>query len=335
MDEPAGAPLATVVVLTFNGARHLRRVLEAVVAQRLDEPFETLVLDSGSTDQTLRIIAQFPGVRLHEIPNSRFQHGATRNLAARLAAGTYVVYLTQDAIPIGDRWLHEMLEPMRRIPEVKAVVGRQEPRAGCFPLLKREIRAVFSAQGSADGVTIYCGTDRVISTGMDVPSFYSDVNSATERALLLGPIPYREVEYAEDQLFGKDVLQAGFAKAYAGRGAVEHSNDLTRSELAKRTFDETIGVRHIGFEVPALSAAQTSRLVLRDIVHGFVDTVRDRDYSPLRKVYWIVFNPVFVITKWQAVRRSAAVALSDLERVRSRSLESSRRAAHRDSHESG
>jgi glycosyltransferase involved in cell wall biosynthesis len=81
---------ATVFIPTFNGAAYLERLLTAVEKQDFAEKFEILVIDSGSTDDTLGILARHPLVRLVEIPQKDFGHGRTRNQAAQLARANMV-----------------------------------------------------------------------------------------------------------------------------------------------------------------------------------------------------------------------------------------------------
>ena len=97
----ANAPVATVVIPTFNGQRYLEEVLSSLFQQKTDFPYEVVIIDSGSTDASLDIINSFP-VILHQIPNSEFNHGETRNLGAQLAKGQFVAYLTHDATPAND-----------------------------------------------------------------------------------------------------------------------------------------------------------------------------------------------------------------------------------------
>lgn len=316
---------ATVVILAFNGERYLRRLLTALREQRYSGTYEVLVIDSGSTDGTIGILADFSEIRVHEIPNEQFQHGRTRNLAARLARGERVVFLTQDAVPLGEHWLRKMLEPFDDYPQVRAVLGRQQPRAGCFPMLKREIRSVFAAQGPEQGVSIF-RADPAASPVSGEATFYSDVCSAAPRRFLLEELPYHEVEYAEDQLFGRDVLAAGYSKAYAGEAVVEHSNDLNRAELGRRVFDETAGLRRIGLTEGVPSRRHVVRLIIRDLLYGVRDSLRDPEYSTARKLYWLVVNPAYVVTKWWAAYRASTVDLDDEQVISSRSLEARRRA---------
>jgi len=49
----AGGPRIAVVIPTKNAGPRFERTLEAIASQGLGEPFETIVIDSGSTDGTL------------------------------------------------------------------------------------------------------------------------------------------------------------------------------------------------------------------------------------------------------------------------------------------
>lgn len=321
----AESQIATVAILTYNGETYLERILTEVSGQEGVGEVDILVIDSGSTDRTLEIVSQFPEVRLHQIANSDFGHGRTRNLAASLARGEFVAFLTHDAIPASRSWLRELLAPFSISTEIVAVMGKQIPRRACFPLLKYEIQGVFAGFGPDFGTSIFYKDEFVQSQGvLDAISFYSDVNSAARRGFLTSVIPYRDVRYAEDQLFGKDLVEAGYRKAYAGRAAVEHSNDLTLGEYRRRIFDETVGLRQIGFDIPPMNRRGQVRLTLRGIAGDSLRILRDRDFSWKRKAYWLVVNPTFQVQKWASYRASTTVDLEDSEAIKSGSLESSR-----------
>jgi rhamnosyltransferase len=321
-------PIVTVAILTYNGEEYLERILQQLRRQRLDGGFEVLVIDSGSTDATLDIVRRHPEVRLHEIPNSEFGHGMTRNLAARLARGEFIAYLTHDAVPTNEDWLRELIAPFAMDERIVAVMGKQVPRPGCFPLLKYEIKGVFAGFGPDFGTSVFYKDESMSDEGtLGALGFYSDVNSAARRRFLLEQIPYRDVRYAEDQLFGRDVIEAGYRKAYAPRAAVEHSNDLTLAEYGRRIFDETVGLRQIGFPIPRMSRASQLRLTLRGIVGDSLRILRDRDYSWRRKLYWLVANPAFQVRKWRSYRASTLVDLADEGAIRAGSLEHSRKRA--------
>lgn len=319
-------PLVSVVVLTFNGEDYLERLLTAVSAQRVEGGVEVLVIDSGSTDRTLGIVAAHPEVRLTEIPNSQFSHGRTRQLAARLVGGRYIAFLTQDAVPIGERWLAELLAPFAIDERVALVTGRQVPRGRAFPLQRYEIIGSFAQLGPDSAITLYGAQAGDLNDAeASVAAFHSDVNAAVRRDLVLGPLPFRDVPYAEDQLMGRDALDAGYWKAYAGRAAVEHSNDLTLREYRRRIFDETVGLRRIGTPIPPLSRSAQIKLTTRGILGDSVRIARDRGMPRRQRLRWFVTNPSFHLAKWGSYRRASTVDLADQARIDRKSLESSRR----------
>ncbi len=317
---------ATVFIPTFNGAAYLDRLLTAVETQDFVEKFEILIIDSGSTDDTLGIVSRHPLVRLVTIPQQEFGHGRTRNQAAHLARGTFVAYLSHDAIPLDTHWLEHLLEPMRRTPEpgepaCVAVFGRQVARQNCFPSLAYEIDGVFAASGPLDRTTVVSCAPGAADSLSDADLFYSDVNSATRRDLLLGAIPYRDLDYSEDLAFARDVLNAGLAKAYQPRAAVEHSNDVTLGDYGRRVFDETLGRKRAGHDERTLSWLGMLARLARDISRTSGRIIRDPNYSFGATVRWLLINPAHLVKKWINIRRAQLTGLSDESRIARYSLE--------------
>ncbi len=323
-------PLATVAILTYNGETYLESILRQVLSQEVTGVVEVLVIDSGSTDRTLEIVASFPSVRLHEIPNSEFGHGRTRNLAASLGKGEFIAFLTHDAIPVTKDWLRQLLLPFELGERVVLVTGSQKPRSGSFPLQKYEILHAFQALGPTSGTTLFFAEDSIIDQkDIDLMGFHSDVNAAMRREFLVNIVPFRDVPYAEDQMLGRDVLAAGFIKAYAPRAVVEHSNDLAFNEYGKRIFDEIVGLRRAG---ATLSPIGRWRLVFGVVTGTIGDTYRilvDDDFGAFRKLYWLVVNPWFQLRRWWNMRRAMLVPLDDEAAISAGSLEHKRKGASR------
>ena len=315
----------TVIVPTFNGDAYLAEALDAVRAQRFDGTVEVLVVDSGSTDGTLDIIAARSWVRLHTIPNSEFGHGRTRNLAARMARGRIVVFITQDAIPAHDRWLEELVAPLSG--GAVASTGLQIPRASCFPMLKYEINGVFRNQGPADRVSfVRKGDHEPVGRELDEMTFYSDVNAATTREFLVDVIPYRDVPYSEDFAFAKDLILAGYTKAYTPRGSVIHSNDLTLREYGKRFYEEVVARRRVGHVLPPLTRGRQIVRFGYGVLGDSGRIIADRDYGPIATIGWLVRNPAYHLAKWRAMYRATHVDLDDHETIASESLESEKKS---------
>ena len=79
-------PLASVVIPTYNAGPDFKKVLERLGDQRTSFKYEVLVIDSGSSDETLDIIHSVQRRRDRD-PNREFQHGRTRNLGIRESSG--------------------------------------------------------------------------------------------------------------------------------------------------------------------------------------------------------------------------------------------------------
>jgi len=307
---------ATVFIPTYNGERYIGEILSTLLRQKVDFTYDILIIDSGSKDKTLDIIKSFQkkskAIILKQIPNTEYGHGKTRDQGVRLAKGEIVVVLSHDATPSHDEWLYEMVKPFDINPQIVGVMGKQLPRQHCIPLLKYEINSVFNNFGPDFGTSVFYKDSFVRDQGTyDAISFYSDVNSACRRSALLGDLSYRDVPYAEDQLLGRDIIDAGLYKAYAPRGSVVHSNDLTLKEYASRLFDETMGLRKIGIPVEIPRRKLVVKLILRGVLKDSVRIVRDKSYGIKRKAYWLVINPLFHIEKWRGIRMGASTPLDD------------------------
>lgn len=306
---------ATVFIPTWFGEQYLDEVLSSVFKQKVPFKFEVLIYDTSSTDKTPKIIKKYAkkhsNLRYKVITKEEFGHGKTRNAAAHDAKGEIVVYISQDVTPANNQWLYEIVKPFELSDKIVGVFGKQDPRPHCFPLLKSEIRSVFKGFGPDFGTTVFYKDDFVKDQGTyDAISFYSDVNSAARKSFLTGELPYQDVPYAEDQLLGRDIINAGYLKAYAPRASVIHSNDMKLSEYKHRMFDETFGLRKIGLKVKAPSRKTVLKLIVRGIARDTVHTLRDNQYSTKRKLYWLVLNPFYHIEKWRGVRLGALADLS-------------------------
>lgn len=295
---------STIVIPTLNGDETLHAVIQACLAQSLPEgsSLDILVIDSGSTDGTVALVSGFPGVRLHQIPNAEFGHGRTRQMATELTDADVLIYLTQDAEPVGDRWAADLLEPLRRFPGVAAVYGRQVPRPGCRPTVARDVTAAFRRLGPSAGVVVH-GAAFGADASEPASTFFSNVCSAVRRSVLVD-IPFRDVKYAEDQALVQDLHAAGYLTAYAPLASVRHSHDLTLERYFFRQVDEFVGIRA---STGRPLRPGIFRHVAAFVVHSAQDVAfaaTDRSTPPVQRARRAVAAPAF-----QAARR-VAIALA-------------------------
>ncbi|MBX4197082.1 glycosyltransferase family 2 protein [Candidatus Saccharibacteria bacterium] len=287
----------TVFIPTYNGEANVAQTIEAVINQELPAGYEMefLIIDSGSSDNTLNIIERYSNqIRLEKIPNSEFSHGGTRSKAAHMSKGEFVLFLTQDATPTNYRWLINMLEPFFVSEKIGCVFGRQVPRPNAAPTIKREVSGVFGALGASDSIVISRNKSLVDGQKTNqINNFFSDVNSAVRRSLLVGEVPFRKVNYAEDQSLAEDMQKKGYLKAYAPLGEVWHSNDYTARQYFHRKFDEYVGLyESVNYKL----VASKKSLVLGWIRPTLADWKfirKDSDYSFKSKLVWFFESPLY------------------------------------------
>lgn len=147
----------SVVVLNWNGRDLLRRFLPSVVAS-LPAWAEAVVADNGSTDDSLRVLAEeFPEVKVIALDrNYGFTGGYNRALAQ---VGTpYVVLLNSDVEPAAG-WLEPLVQILDTMSDVAAVAPK---------ILSLQRRGEFEYAGAAGGYIDYLGypfcRGRILST---------------------------------------------------------------------------------------------------------------------------------------------------------------------------
>jgi glycosyltransferase involved in cell wall biosynthesis len=260
------------VIPVKDGGALLDRVVAAVRAQG---ELELIVIDSGSRDGSTEV-ARRHGAELIEIPPRDFGHGRTRNLGMERASGELVCFLTQDAIP-EPGWLDAYREAFRLAPDVGAAFGPHLAHPDTTPMIARELTEFF-AGFSPDG--------RPALQRSGDATFLSNVNACYARACWEG-VRFPDVPYAEDQAFGRAMLEAGWAKAYHPQAAVRHAHDYRPIEFVKRYFDEYRGLRETSGHVEPVRPLEVARQVVRD-----ARWMRERGMPPAQRGRWLARSAV-------------------------------------------
>ena len=112
---------ASVIIPNLNGAGWLRDSIESIWAQT-EQDFELIVIDNGSTDESLEIARSYCGnPRYHLIENSEntgFSHAVNQGIA--MAKGEYMALFNNDAFA-EPNWLEELLKTAESDPKIFAV----------------------------------------------------------------------------------------------------------------------------------------------------------------------------------------------------------------------
>ena len=108
-------PLISVVIPVYNGEGTLYETVRSVLDQTFQD-FELIVINDGSQDSTLEILAtiQDPRVRVFSYPNGGLS--ASRNRGIRQASGEFISFLDADDLWTVDK-LEAQLNALRRQPD--------------------------------------------------------------------------------------------------------------------------------------------------------------------------------------------------------------------------
>ena len=102
----------SIVIRTLNEARYLRQLLEGIRSQEfLQSEIEIIVVDSGSTDDTLAI-AEKGGCRILHLKRSEFSFGRSLNIGCDAARGRFLVFVSGHCVPVDNQWLKNLLLPL-------------------------------------------------------------------------------------------------------------------------------------------------------------------------------------------------------------------------------
>jgi rhamnosyltransferase len=274
-------PLISVVIPVKNGSGWLNETIPAILNQELSGAIEIIAIDSGSTDQTLSILSKYT-VHIISIQPEEFNHGLTRNLGVSLAKGKFVVMTVQDAKPVSRFWLQQLLDGFTD-DTIAGVCGQQivphhfdkNPMEWYRPLSKPELRKyhfpvteVFK-QLSAQKQLDLCRWD--------------DVN-AMYRKDLLTLIPFRKTDFAEDALWARDTLMAGYAIVYNPVAQVEHYHQEDFQFAFKRNFI----IRYHFYKYFDALPSQSNRFI--QFLKTIKRLIKEKDIPIIQKLSWLKYN---------------------------------------------
>jgi rhamnosyltransferase len=283
--------MISVIIPVQNGGEDLRRCLDGIERQDLDEPVELLVVDSASRDGSPDV-ARSRGARVLEVGSTEFLHGATRNLAAQEASGDVLVFTSQDAYAPGHDWLARLAGALRTDDALAGVYGRQVPHHGASPPEQFFLGFLY---GPEPRVQRAAGQDEVSMQ----TTLFSNVNSAIRRDVWKR-FPFADdLFFAEDQDWARRVLLAGYAIAYEPQAVVRHSHAYTVGSALKRFFDAGASAERGFLAGGSASAGVLRREALRyarEELAWLVQTGRRR---------WIPYAAVYELAKFLGVQLGA------------------------------
>jgi rhamnosyltransferase len=280
---------ASVVIPTKNPGELFSKVLTAVTQQVAPWSFEVVVIDSGSADGT-QALCRSMGACLVEIEPASFGHGRTRNLAITRTKGEFIAMLTHDALPADEHWLRRIVEAVEASPDIAGAFGRHLAYPDADPYTKRDLELHFENFRKMPAVVRLDDRSRYQDDVQyrQLLHFFSDNNACLRRSVWESH-PYPDAEFAEDQIWAKMVIEAGYSKAYAHDAAVFHSHSYSVKEVARRSFDESAAFsRLFGYDL-CPSIREMLRQIVRTSSRDIQWSLTQEPLSP--QIFWLLRSP--------------------------------------------
>ena len=186
--------------------------------------FMQTLVEEKEDEEVLQMLQKAENVEIVPIEKKDFDHGGTRNKGAALSRADYMLFMTQDAVPV-DAYLIENLVRAMEEEEAATAYGRQLPddTVGVIEHYTREFN--YPAMGIK---TYFCS---------NVCAMYRKDVYEKMGGFVLHTI------FNEDMIMASKVIQAGYKIAYVAEAMVIHAHKYTYRQQFTRNFDLAVSQR--------------------------------------------------------------------------------------------
>lgn len=211
-------PRVSIIMRSKNSDWVIAQALNSLFSQSFTD-FELLLVDSGSTDQTLNIASHFPA-RVVRIAARDYFPGQVLNEAISQTTSDIVVFQNSDTVLLTANSLTELLRPFESA-AVQAAFGRQLPRPEAHTWVIRDYRTAFPSAGPApDWMPL-------------------SLPFAAMRRSVWQQHPFQTKSWgSEDTEWGYWARRSGHEVRYVPEALVMHSHNYTLRQLYGRRFIE-------------------------------------------------------------------------------------------------
>ena len=254
-------PATSIVIRTLNEEKHLGNLLQAITEQAYRD-YEIIIVDSGSTDQTLEIAKQFRAAVV-PIDSRDFPFGYSLNVGCKAAKGRYLVFVSAHILPVDRHWLGNLVAGFADT-TVAMVYGRQVGARQSKFAETRDFARLFSSTA--------------LNTG--APLNYANNANAAVRRDAWEKHPFDEYLFGlEDIDFARKITEDGLLVRYEPAAPVYHIHEERWPQVFNRYRREAIAAVRIGLEGPPQAGLSWGWLAARlagDLFASFPHYTRAR-----------------------------------------------------------
>jgi len=241
----------SIIIPTKNAGANFPFLMKVLRSQEGFKEIETIVVDSGSTDDTVQIAESYDAIII-KINPSDFSHAFARNVGVEHATGDFLLFTVQDALPPSSTWLYELFQVLKN-EDVVAVSCAETPREDADLFYRVICWNHYNFLGINDGDRIFKLPEKLDNVSLRQNGQISDLANLISREIIQ-KYQYR-LSYAEDLDLGIRLIKDGYEIAFLGSVRVIHSHNRLPYYFLKRGYVDNLFLSDVfdDFVIPKIS----------------------------------------------------------------------------------
>ena len=256
----------SVIIRTLNEAKYLVELLTAIAAQETQHEVEVVVIDSGSTDDTL-VIAARANARVTHIDKEQFSFGRSLNEGCAFATGDILIFVSGHCVPCTPHWLDALVAPL--VSEAAGYSYGGQLGRDTTTFSEQQVFAKFFPPHEASENADY---------------FCNNANAAITRNVWQRFKFNEEITGLEDMELAKRYVATGGTVHYVPTASVFHIHDEKWSQIRRRYEREALALQNIAPEI-SLTALDSARYFTASIMH-------DAGQALMQGCLWSTFRSI-------------------------------------------